>query len=135
MNKIEKVIVGLVLIGIVFSVYALSNVQYTLKVGGMSQSTGHFSSLDTTGVSTEVLVTTSSTQVLATSSARLYAEIGNLSANPIFCNANGDAPAVLYRGIVIPALGVKVFGQDFTYTGAIRCIGTANASTTVYSKQ
>lgn len=136
MNKTEKTIAGLIIVGLFATITMLFNLgSVKVNVGGMSQTVGRFSSLGSTGTSTEVLVTTTSAQLVATSSAREYVEISNLSASPIFCNANGDATAVVYRGITIPALGTKVFGQDLAYTGAIRCVGTANASTTVYAKQ
>lgn len=136
MNKIEKIILGLIVVGLLATVTMVMNLgSAQITVGGMSSNNGRFSSLGSTGTSTEVLVTTTSAQLVATSSAREYVEITNLSATPIFCSANGDTAAVLYRGIAIMASGTKVFGQDFGYTGAIRCIGTANASTTVYAKQ
>lgn len=104
-------------------------------MGGMSQSSGRFSSLENTGTSTSVLLTTSGAQMVATSSAREYVEIANLTAAAIYCNADNDKPAVMYKGILIAASSTKVFGQDFAYTGGIRCVSSANASTTVYAKQ
>lgn len=136
MNKIEKTIVGLIAICMLASVAMVINVmQKAGPLGGMSQSSGHFSTLGNTGVSTGVLVTSTSAQVLATSSAREYAEITNFSGIAIFCNANGDAPAVLYKGITIFSSSTARFGQDIPYTGAIQCIATGNASTTIYAKQ
>lgn len=136
MNKTEKIVIGLIILGLFLTVLMVMNLgSLKVNVGGMSQTVGSFSSLENTGVTTGILVTTASTQVIATSSAREYAEISNLTASAIYCNANADKPAVMYQGVVIMASSSKVFGQDFAYKGAIQCIASGNASTTVYSKQ
>lgn len=105
------------------------------SLSGISNTIGHFSNIGQYGASTGVLVTTSSAQVVATSSSREYAEIANLSSFAIYCNMDDDKAAVLYQGITIFASSTKVLGQDFSYTGAVRCISTGNASTTVYVRQ
>lgn len=105
------------------------------SLGGISNTIGHFSNIGQYGASTGVVVTTSSAQVMATSSSREYAEIANLSSFAIYCNMDNDNSAVLYQGITIFASSTKVLGQDFSYTGAVRCISTGNASTTVYVRQ
>ena len=122
----KKITISLIFLGVLVIGMVLAN---------SKENIGGFSSLENTGVSTGVLVTTASTQMVATSSAREYVEIANLTASAIYCNANADKPAVMYKGIVIMASSTKVFGQDFSYTGGIRCIALGNASTTVYSKQ
>lgn len=134
--KLEiKKIVGVVALLLAVISYLIPGSVVNTALGGQSQTVGRFSSIGEKGVSTGVVVTTSGVQVLATSSAREYAEISNLSAFAIYCNADADKRAVMYQGIMIPASTTKVFGADFAYTGAIRCISQANASTTVYAEQ
>lgn len=114
--------------------YAVANIK-TSALGGISQTIGHFASIGQYGTSTAVVVTSSGVQTIATSSSREYAEITNISGQTVWCAADADKAAVIGSGISILASTTKVFGQDFAYTGAVRCVSVSNATVTVYARQ
>lgn len=81
-----------------------------------------------------VLVTTASTQVVATSTARTFLRVTNISSNNIYCS-DGTQNAVLYEGVAIMASSSVEFSSNTQpFTGALNCISTGNASTTVIAK-
>lgn len=139
MNKTPKIILSgliVVVICLCLTVGAIWIKVSKSAFGGQSTATARWSDIGSSGISSSTKLTTSSMQMIATSSAREYAEITNLSAYAIYCNADADKPAVLYKGLMIAASSTRVFGQDFAYNGAIQCIApAANSSTTSYARQ
>ncbi len=137
----NKKIIGIV-VGVAVAIIAVATIALTLanritNVGGLADSTAHFSSVGNMGTSGAMLLTANvSAQVLATSSSREYAKISNLSGAAIFCNADADKAATANSGIMIAASSSMVMDQVFPYTGAIRCISPGqNASTSEYARQ
>lgn len=114
-----------------------------------ASATGPFyTNIGYTATSTTLISVTSSTRIAATSSGptaptftRMYASICNASANPVFLNLNGDAPASIsggYTTVIAAAAGYSAcyeITDRNTYNGSIQASSTNQTATAVSVQQ
>lgn len=102
-------------------------------LGGSIDVPGYTAVGPTGGVSTGVLVKTSSTVVLATSTSRTFMTL--VPSVAMYCNLDAGTNATLYNGIFVPTSTPLTlnFNEDSLYRGSIQCIASIQGTTTVYS--
>lgn len=130
MDKTQKIIVGMVFLGMLFTIVLLMNApSKRLSVGGtdINRST-------IVPSNTSVSCGTSSTLVVATSSARQSLDLVNDSANTIYVSIG--VAAVGSNGRRLNAQGGSYsMDSNALYTGAVYCIASSSSMMTISENQ